>query len=78
MEADLSTLWDAMEADKSTSLIELLLSPALRFKYLVFEIELKFGTTEMEARIKWEEKASRQNLLAYRHAILTASQGETR
>lgn len=68
-----------MEADKSASLIELLLSPALRFKYLVFEIELKFGTTEMEARIKWEEKVRRVSLVLWCDLLMTLfNQGTTK
>ncbi|OCB85344.1 hypothetical protein A7U60_g7651 [Sanghuangporus baumii] len=54
LEADLSSLWDTL--DRGTSLFEVILNPTFRpYKYLVFDIELKFGTTEVEARIKWEE-----------------------
>ncbi|KAL5485841.1 hypothetical protein ACEPAI_6883 [Sanghuangporus weigelae] len=54
LEADLSSLWDTL--DRGTSLLEVIFSSTFRsYKYLVFDIELKFGTTEVEARIKWEE-----------------------
>ncbi|OCB85346.1 hypothetical protein A7U60_g7653 [Sanghuangporus baumii] len=58
LEADLSSLWDSVEATeiRGSSLLELLFSSILPpHKDLVFEIELDLGGMEDKAAVKWKE-----------------------